>query len=227
MASWVPPSLFVISSTAAVIGWTIPCGILFPFWPGYVRLAEPYHVVSLKSRAAPKCGIWVNIVSFLSTIQMSICYVVCLIITNTWIHISLYIRNTAILENNKISLNLSTSTCDLHLFRLLKCAICRTIPVKMMLIDQLSPILKFYYISKSIFWKSGLVKLVYSWICRHENIKVILYVQLWQLGTQRLDQGLSETILANTLTDVRQFKNTFYTIYIPPAFENLAIAYVF
>ncbi len=31
----------------------------------------------------------------------------------------------------------------------------------------------------SIFGKSGLVKLVHSWICRHENITVILDVQLW------------------------------------------------
>ncbi len=36
--------------------------------------------------------------------------------------------------------------------------------------------------------------LVHSWICRHQNIKVILDVQLWELGTQRLHQGLSETI---------------------------------
>ncbi len=48
--------------------------------------------------------------------------------------------------------------------------------------------------------------LVRYWICRHENIKVILDVQLWELGTQRLHQGLSETILVNTLTDVREFK---------------------
>ncbi len=34
---------------------------------------------------------------------------------------------------------------------------------------------------------------------------VILDVQLWELGTQRLHQGLSETILVNTLTDVREF----------------------
>ncbi len=37
---------------------------------------------------------------------------------------------------------------------------------------------------------------------------VILDVQLWELGTQRLHQGLSETILLNTLTDVRGFKKT-------------------
>ncbi len=49
-----------------------------------------------------------------------------------------------------------------------------------------------------------------SWICRYENIMVNLDVQLWELGTQRLHQGLSETILVNTLTEVRDFK-TFLT----------------
>ncbi len=38
------------------------------------------------------------------------------------------------------------------------------------------------------------------------NIMVILDVQLWELGTQMLHQGLSETILVNTLTDVRELK---------------------
>ncbi len=33
-----------------------------------------------------------------------------------------------------------------------------------------------------------------------------LDIQLWEAGTQRLHQGLSETILVNTLTDVREFK---------------------
>ncbi len=37
---------------------------------------------------------------------------------------------------------------------------------------------------------------------------VNLDVQFWELGTQRLHQGLSETILVNTLTDVREFKNS-------------------
>ncbi len=35
---------------------------------------------------------------------------------------------------------------------------------------------------------------------------VNLDVQLWELGTQRLHQGLSETIFVNTLTDVREFQ---------------------
>ncbi len=35
---------------------------------------------------------------------------------------------------------------------------------------------------------------------------VILDVQLWELGTQRLHQGLPETILVNTLTNVRELK---------------------
>ncbi len=35
---------------------------------------------------------------------------------------------------------------------------------------------------------------------------VNLDVQLWELGTQKLHQGLSETIHVNTLTDIREFK---------------------
>ncbi len=35
---------------------------------------------------------------------------------------------------------------------------------------------------------------------------VILVVQLWELCTQRLHQGLSETILVNTLTDIKELK---------------------
>ncbi len=74
-------------------------------------------------------------------------------------------------------------------------------------IGQLSPIL----LNFKFFWgKSGLVQLVHSWIYRHENIMVILDVQLWELGTQRLHQELSETTLVNTLTDVREFKKQEY-----------------
>ncbi len=39
------------------------------------------------------------------------------------------------------------------------------------------------------------------------HIKMILDVQLWELGIQWLHQGLSETILVNNLPDVREFKN--------------------
>ncbi len=35
---------------------------------------------------------------------------------------------------------------------------------------------------------------------------VILDGQLWKLGTQRSHQGLSETILVNTLTDFGELK---------------------
>ncbi len=64
---------------------------------------------------------------------MSICYVGCLMIANTWTYISLYIRNTAILENKKsvcIFQHQLVNTCDFHLFRLLKYAICHTNPSK-------------------------------------------------------------------------------------------------
>ncbi len=58
-------------------------------------------------------------------------------------YISLYIRNT-ILVNKKfvcISPHQLVNTCDLHL---VNCTICSTIPVKMLLIGQLSLILKVY-----------------------------------------------------------------------------------
>ncbi len=47
---------------------------------------------------------------------------------------------------------------------------------------------------------------------------VILDVQLWELGklwelgTERLHQGLSETILVNTLTDVREFNKNVWLV---------------
>ncbi len=55
------------------------------------------------------------------------------------IYISLYITNTAILENKKsvcIFPQQPVNNCDLHIFRLLKCAICSIVPVKMALIGQ-------------------------------------------------------------------------------------------
>ncbi len=61
---------------------------------------------------------------------------------------------------------------------------------------------------KANFLKTDSIKLVHSWICRHENIKVTLDAQLWELCAQRLHQGLSETILVNTLTDVREFNKS-------------------
>ncbi len=106
-----------------------------------------FHSYRYDHSAAPKQGISVNIASFFYTIQTPICYVGCLMITNTWTYISLYIRNTAILENKKsvcIFPHQLVNTYDLHHFRLLKCAICHTIPVKMPPIGQLSSILKVY-----------------------------------------------------------------------------------
>ncbi len=55
---------------------------------------------------------------FFYTIQMPICSVGCLMLANTWIYISLYLRNTAILENKKsvcIFLHQLVNTCDLHI----------------------------------------------------------------------------------------------------------------
>ncbi len=49
---------------------------------------------------------------------------------------------------------------------------------------------------------------------------VILNVQLWELGTQKLHQGLSETILVNTLSDVSEFKKKFqYLFYMSSQYE--------
>ncbi len=110
-----------------VIGWTIP--------------GDRYN-----HSTAPKYGILgVNMHHFFYTILMPICYVGCLMIINTWTYISLY-RNTAIFEN-KISVCIFpfqlVNTCDLHLFRLLKCAICSTISVKMLPIGQFEKFFKF------------------------------------------------------------------------------------
>ncbi len=115
--------------------------------PCYVWFAEPYHVVPLESSAALMHGILVNIGSFFNTIQTPICYVGCLMIANTWIYISLYIRNTAILENkNSVCIfpHHLLNTCDCYLYRLLKCAICRTIPVKMPPVSQFEMFFKVY-----------------------------------------------------------------------------------
>ncbi len=67
-------------------------------------------------------------------------------IANTWTYILLYIRNTAILENKKSVFfpHQLVNIFDLHLLRLLKCAIYCTIPVKVLPIGQLSLILKVY-----------------------------------------------------------------------------------
>ncbi len=56
-----------------------------------------------------------------TTIQTPICYLGCLMIANTWTYISLYIRNTAILENKNIVcifLHQRVNTYDLHLHTL-------------------------------------------------------------------------------------------------------------
>ncbi len=49
---------------------------------------------------------------------------------------------------------------------------------------------------------------------------VILDVQLWELATQRLHQGMSETILVNTLTDVRELKKKSRKIWEKDFFLN-------
>ncbi len=118
------------------------------------------------------------------------------------------------LGKQKVSLYFSTSTCE-HLWpspsNLVNCAKCSHNPSKdatdWSVVADIKSLLNF----KMFFcWKFGLVELVRSWICRYENIMGILDIQLWELGTQRLHQGLSETIIVNTLTDVREFKKDFH-----------------
>ncbi len=50
-----------------------------------------------------------------------------------------------------------------------------------------------------------------EWLGRHW-VKVTLYFHLREQIAKRLQHGLSETILENTLTDVREFKEIFGNI---------------
>ncbi len=112
-----------------------------------LRLAERYHVVLQKYWSHSRSLETWNFSQYcfiFYTIHTPVCCVGCLMITNIWTYISLYIRNTAILVNKIlvcICLHQLVNTCDLHL---VKCAICSTIPAKMPPIGQLSPFLKVY-----------------------------------------------------------------------------------
>ncbi len=92
-----------------------------------------FHSNQFSHSVAPKLGIWVNIASFLYTIQTGKCYVGCLMIANTWTYISLYISNTAIVENKTSDCIFSASTCE-HLWpspsHLVNCAKCSHNPSK-------------------------------------------------------------------------------------------------
>ncbi len=108
-----------------------------------LRLAERYHVVLQKylshSRSLEACNLSQYCFIFY-TIYTPVCCVGCLTIANICTYISLYIRNTAILVNKKLICISPTSACE-HLWPLPgKCTICSTIPVKIPLIGQLSPI---------------------------------------------------------------------------------------
>ncbi len=48
---------------------------------------------------------------------------------------------------------------------------------------------------------------IYSSPEKCQWVKVTLYVHLSEQITKSLNHGLSETILVNTLTDIREFKN--------------------
>ncbi len=102
--------------------------------PGYVWLAEPYHVVRHLNWALPWSMEFDSmLLHFFYTIQTQICSVGCLMIANTWTYISLYFRNIAILENKQKSLYFSTPTCE-HLWpspsNLVNCAKCSHNPSK-------------------------------------------------------------------------------------------------
>ncbi len=112
------------------------------------------------------------------------------------------------LGKQKNSLYFSTSNCE-HLWpspsNLVNCGKCPHNPSKDVTDWSVGTNFKSLLNFKKI-WGKIWLKLVCSWICRYENIMVNLDVQLWELGTQRLHQGLSETILVNTLTDIRELK---------------------
>ncbi len=76
--------------------------------------------------------IWTSLI-LRTQYRRQICYVGCWMIANSWTYISLYIKNTAILEDKKIYLYFSASTCE-HLWlspsHLVNCAKCLHDPSK-------------------------------------------------------------------------------------------------
>ncbi len=55
MCGFMGAAIFIHNFEHSRCEWlNILCGILFLFRPGYVRLAEPYHLVPLESSDAPK-----------------------------------------------------------------------------------------------------------------------------------------------------------------------------
>ncbi len=147
---WSLPSCFRWTRLC-MIGWTIPRGSTW-----IERCPEAWNLTQC-------CFIF-------SSIQMPICSVGCLMMANTRTYIYLYFRNTVILENKKNSLYFSASTFE-HLWaspsNLLNCAKCSHNPSKddadWSVVTHFKSLLYF----KFYFWKSGLVKLVHSWIYRH------------------------------------------------------------
>ncbi len=131
---------------AAILVWQLDCDMQSTLW-----LAEPYHMVPRNCRTYSTETLklvytqplpwsrefeWI-LLYFFYTIQTAICYVGCLMIANTWTYIFLYIRNTAILENKKSVCTFPhqlVNTCDLHLFRLLMCPICKLLCVYILLL---------------------------------------------------------------------------------------------
>ncbi len=87
-------------------------------WLNYTMEIDKHIVLRYSNgynhSSAPKHGIWVNIASFVYTIQNPICYVGCLMIANICTYISLYNMNMATSVNKKL-VCIPTSTCE-HLW---------------------------------------------------------------------------------------------------------------
>ncbi len=101
--------------------------------PGYVWLAEPYHVVPLKSSAAVKHGIWVNVASFF--LHNTDANMLCRLFDDCK-YMDKYLpipQEYCYLGKQKISLYFSTSNCE-HLWpshsHLVNCAKCSHHPSK-------------------------------------------------------------------------------------------------
>ncbi len=126
-------AILFTSLQSSAIGWTIPCGpteiayVYHVVWalPSCFRLTRLYVIDWTittwfhSNRALARSMEFESmLLHFFYTIQSPICHVDCLMIANTWIYISLYLRNTAILENKKtvcIFLHQLVNICELHI----------------------------------------------------------------------------------------------------------------
>ncbi len=114
--------------------WSIPRGMVTAilFLVDQIMCDWLNHTTWFHSNRALPCSMEFEsmLLHFFYIIQSPIFYVGCLMIANTWIYISLYLRNTAILENKKTVLYFLVSACE-QLWpshsRLVNCAKCEQI----------------------------------------------------------------------------------------------------